>query len=148
MQGSPAHMDLSSLCLGMAFKAASYVTLRFVPASTGRVLSAAERGFRSCLPVCPGSASDPSILTLVSFSRLFKLGCCSGGGTPGVSCALRRCVCVCVCVCVCACVCVRSSAQAPAALRFVRCILARDAGGAQGTFVLSVTWGLCLFVMS
>ena len=37
---------------------------------------------------------------------------------------------MCVCVCV-------VSAQAPPAQRFVRCILARDTGGAQGTFALS-----------
>lgn len=55
--------------------------------------SAAGIGFGRRLPVCRGSASNPSISTLISFSRLLKLGCCLGGGTLGESCALRMCVC-------------------------------------------------------
>lgn len=57
------------------------------------MLSAAGIGFGRRLPVCRGSASNPSISTLISFSRLLKLGRCLGSGTLGVRCALRMFVC-------------------------------------------------------
>lgn len=69
----------------MAFKAASYVTLRFVPDEYRRVLSAAEIGIPGIVYLCAVGLHQTLYLDTRLILQACKIGLLLGGGTLGVT---------------------------------------------------------------